>query len=500
MAGDQISRDPASPVPLRAVCEMLGLAPADAHLTGVTLRSQSVQPGDLYAALPGAKTHGAAFAAQAVAAGAVAVLTDPHGLDLAGELPVPVLVCPDPRSVLGEVSALVYGYPSRSLTTLGVTGTNGKTTVTYMLAAALQSLGVDTGMIGTTGTWLGGQRLPTERTTPEAPDVQAIMARMVAAGMRALTMEVSSHALVLGRVDAVTFDVAGFTNLSPDHLDFHADMEDYFAAKSRLFTGAHARRAVINTDDEWGRRLARTCPVPKVTYALTGDADWTADDVQYSSDGSRFTAVRGALRFPVVVHAPGDFNVANALAALAMLAEAGYDASEAAGALADFHGVPGRMEVVRSTAPDAPTVIVDYAHTPDAVDRALVSVAPLTQGKIWCVLGCGGDRDREKRPVMGRIAAQRAEHVIVTDDNPRTEDPALIRAAVLSGATEVAVGTEVVEVADRAEAIRGAVMAAGGGDTVLILGKGHETGQEIGGTVYPFDDRVVARDALEGRE
>lgn len=498
MSGEQFPRGRAHPVPLRSICTLLGLPAVDGQVTGVTLSSQAVQPGDLYAALPGARTHGARFARDAVASGAAAVLTDPPGLDVVGDLSVPVLVVPDPRAVLGAVSALVYGHPARDLTTFGVTGTNGKTTVTYMLAAALGHMGVPTGLIGTTGTWLGARRLPTERTTPEAPDVQALMATMRDAGMKALAMEVSSHALVLGRVDAVTFDLAAFTNLSPDHLDFHADMEDYFAAKTRLFTRARARRAVINVDDQWGRRLAGSCELPTLTYALGAGADWTARDVRLGPDGSSFAAVGAGEQIPVTIHSPGDFNVANALCALVTLVDAGYDPVEAAGALAEFHGVPGRMEVVPSQDPHAPTVIVDYAHTPDAVDRALSAVRPLTQGKIWCVLGCGGDRDREKRPAMGRIAAHHADHVIVTDDNPRSESPAEIRATVLAGAREVA-GVDVQEIGDRGHAIAATVGAAGPNDTVLILGKGHEAGQEVAGVVTPFDDREAARAALEAR-
>jgi UDP-N-acetylmuramoyl-L-alanyl-D-glutamate--2,6-diaminopimelate ligase len=379
----------------------------------------------------------------------------------------------------------------------GVTGTNGKTTVTYLLAAALESLGVPTGLIGTTGTWMRGRRLPTVRTTPEAPDVQALLALMAGAGVRAVAMEVSSHALTLARVDGVVFDVAAFTNLSPDHLDFHSTMEEYFEAKAALFAPERSRRAVVNVDDRWGRTLAGRMGIPAVTYGFADDADWTVRDLHSGASGSTFVASgpRGSAR--VAVRAPGAFSAANALAALAMLAEAGFPPAAAAGAIGTFTGVPGRMEVVSGR--DGPvTVIVDYAHTPDAVERALSAVRPLTHGRIWCVLGCGGDRDTQKRPVMGRIGATHSDYLLVTDDNPRSEDPAAIRAAVLEGARGAGHG-RVREVADRARAIAEAIGAAHDGDTVMILGKGHETGQEVAGVVHPFDDRDVAREVLEGR-
>jgi len=489
----QFTRHPAPPVLLSEICARLGIPAVAGSVTGVSLSSSAVQPGDLYAALPGARTHGAHYAAQAVTAGAAAILTDEPGASLV-DVDVPVLVCADPRGRLGEVSALVYGDPSTRLQTFGVTGTNGKTTVTYMLAAALEALGSPVGLIGTTGTYIGGRRLPTVRTTPEAPDLQALMCQMVDEDVLALAMEVSSHALVLGRVDGITFDVAAFTNLSPDHLDFHQTMEEYFAAKSSLFTPMRSRRAVINTDDEWGRRLAGSTDVPHVTYAVSGPADWTVRSVTADASGSVFQAVRGRTEVSVRVGSPGLFNVANALCALAMLVAGGHAADSAAAALSSFHGVPGRMEVVG----DQPAVIVDYAHTPDAVERALRAIADLTQGRIWCVIGCGGDRDAVKRPAMGEIAARLADHLVVTDDNPRSENPADIRAAVLRGAHRVA-GADVTEIGDRSRAIHAVVGAASPQDTVIILGKGHETGQEIAGVVHPFDDRDVARAAMGER-
>ena len=494
VADSAFTRKPATPAAIADLCRMLHVAPLQGTVTGVTLSSSAVMSGDLYAALPGARTHGARFAADACHRGAAAILTDPAGAASLKDPGVPVIVVADPRAVLGVVAATIYGHPAADLRTLAVTGTNGKTTVTYMLRAALQSLGVTTGMIGTTGTWVGSTRVPTVRTTPEAPDVQALMATMVAQGVQTLAMEVSSHALVLGRVDGFAFDVAAFTNLSPDHLDFHQNMEDYFAAKASLFTQEHARTAVINTDDSWGRRLAAQVALPSRTYSLSGPADLTAKDVRCEATGSEFTVVCGGLELPARISAPGLFNVANALGALGMLQSSGVPLAEAVAALTAFDGVPGRMQVV----PGEIAVIVDYAHTPDAVQGALDAVRPLTQGRIWCVLGCGGDRDVAKRPDMGRIAAERSDELVVTDDNPRSEVPAAIRAAVLAGANTVP-GARVREIGDRGEAITTAIAGAQPGDTVMILGKGHETGQEIQGVNHPFDDRVAAQQALEAR-
>ena len=487
-------RKPATPARIADLCRMLNAPPLPGTVTGVTLSSSAVLPGDLYAALPGARTHGAHYAGDACQRGAAAILTDPAGAALLPEAGVPVIVVADPRGVLGVVAATIYGHPGANLRTLAVTGTNGKTTVTYMLRAALRALGVATGMIGTTGTWVGSTLVPTVRTTPEAPDVQALMAMMVDEGVQALAMEVSSHALVLGRVDGFAFDVAAFTNLSPDHLDFHETMQEYFAAKASLFTDEHARAAIINTDDAWGRRLATQVRLPSYTYSLSGSADLMARDVRCRASGSEFTVASGDVELPARIGAPGMFNVANALGALGMLQATGVPLAEAAQALTAFDGVPGRMQVV----PGDIAVIVDYAHTPDAVRGALDSVRPLTQGRIWCVLGCGGDRDVAKRPDMGRIAAERSDELVVTDDNPRSEVPAAIRAAVLAGANTVP-GARVREIGDRGEAITTAIAGAQPGDTVMILGKGHETGQEILGVNHPFDDRVAAQQALEAR-
>jgi UDP-N-acetylmuramoyl-L-alanyl-D-glutamate--2,6-diaminopimelate ligase len=481
----------------------------DVRVTGVTLDSRAVRAGDLYAALPGFNVHGARFAADAVAAGAVAVLTDPTGAALLVAADVPVLVVDDPRAVLGDVAAGVYGNPAGDLTMIGVTGTNGKTTTAYLIESALRSHGMRTGLIGTVETRIGDERIGSARTTPEATDLHALLAVMRERGLDACVMEVSSHALELHRVDGVVYDVALFTNLSQDHLDFHATMEDYFRAKAELFTSARSRQGVVCADDEWGRRLAERAEVSVTTLTTTGtDAQWVVEPGEEGSFVLRETA-GDERRLQLVSHLPGTFNVANtALAALALLA-VGLSAPQVEAAMAVAPRVPGRMEVVARAGPDRPRCIVDFAHTPDAVEAALVALRPSTAGRLIAVVGAGGDRDRGKRPAMGAAAARHADVVVVTDDNPRSEDPAAIREAVLDGAREVVrggrgVAASVIDGGIRsaaiAEAIALAVVDARSGapaDTVVVLGKGHEKGQEVQGVIHPFDDREAVRAALD---
>ncbi|MDN5743810.1 MAG: UDP-N-acetylmuramoyl-L-alanyl-D-glutamate--2,6-diaminopimelate ligase [Nocardioidaceae bacterium] len=472
---------------------------SQAVVTGITLDSRRVQAGDLYAALPGARAHGADFAVQAAAAGATAVLTDPTGVDRAQASGVPVLVVNEPRALLGDLAAYVYGRPADELVTIGVTGTQGKTTLTRLLDGGLLAAGVRSAVVGTVGTRIVGEEVATALTTPEAPDLHGLFARMRECEVTACALEVSSHALVLGRVDGVRFDVAVFTNLGRDHLDFHQDMEHYYAAKASLFTPERARRGLVCIDDEHGRRLAAEAPIEIRTYSLSGDesADWTVAEVTAEADGSTFT-VRGpgGAEVRAMAPLPGLFNVANTLAAIAASAEAGLDAQAVADGIAASPGVPGRLERVATTAPF--TVVVDYAHKPDAVDAVLRTLRPVTTGQLVMVIGAGGDRDRGKRPLMGQIAAELADRVIVTDDNPRTEDPSTIRQEVLAGAR--AGSADLLEVAGRRAAIARALNDAGPGDVVVIAGKGHESGQEINAVVHPFDDRQVAREVLAERE
>ena len=464
-------------------------------ISGVALDSRRVLPGDLYVALPGQATHGARFARAAVEAGAVAVLTDPAGSALLdGDLGVPLVVVADPRGELARLAAEVYGRPGDALLMLGVTGTAGKTSTAFLIEAGLAAAGLAAGTIGTMGFRVRGTTLPVQRstiTTPEAPDLQALLAVMREAGVRAVAMEVSSHALALRRVDAIGFEVAGFTNLGHDHLDFHRDQESYFRAKAALFLDGRSRRAVINTDDPWGRRLADEVQAEGSAVVVTTGgvgADYRVLSATPQLDGSRrvrLATPTGEVGFTLGLI--GDFNLLNALTAAAMLDQAGIDLPAALAGFATA-SIPGRMQRVPLPGA-APNVVVDFAHTPEAVTAALTA---LPEQRRIVVLGCGGDRDPAKRGPMGACAAAHADVVVVTDDNPRSEDPAAIRAAVLDGARRQAgAGVEVLDGTDRRTAIRTALARAEPGDWVAVLGKGHEQGQEIAGVVTGFDDVAV---------
>jgi len=470
-----------------------GSGDLSAQLRGVTLDSRRVSSGDLYAALPGAHGHGAAYWAQASAAGAVAVLTDDEGAALVGE-GVAMLVVPEVRPVLGRTSALIYGEPAARLSTIGVTGTQGKTTTTRLIDGGLAGAGVPSAVVGTLGTRIRGQDVTSTLTTPEAPDLQRLLRRMLEAGAEACAVEVSSHALVMGRVGGIVFDVAVFLNLGRDHLDFHRDMEDYFGAKASLFTPGHARRGLVCIDDPWGDRLVERATVPVESMSASGrrTSDWQALDIELSPTGATFRILGPGIDVPAGCPIPGAFNVANTLASVAAATTAGYDAAAVARAIAQGPGVPGRLE--RIDEGQDFQVVVDYAHKPDAVAAALTTLRPVTRGRLIVVLGAGGDRDPGKRPEMGRLAAEAADVLVVTDDNPRSEEAASIRAAILSGT--VAGRAHVVEIGDRRTAIAEALRRADAGDVVLIAGKGHETGQEVAGVVHPFDDRTVAREEL----
>jgi UDP-N-acetylmuramoyl-L-alanyl-D-glutamate--2,6-diaminopimelate ligase len=492
--------------PLSALSTLLGVrlvSPFEPNemgsLSGITLDSRSVEPGDLYVALPGAHVHGAAFCADAVAAGAVAVLTDPDGRARAVASGVPVFVLADPRARLGEIACWVYGDPSSRLRLIGVTGTSGKTTSTYLIEAGLRAAGHLTGLVGGVELRVGTERLASSLTTPEAPDLQGLFAMMTERGVTAAAMEVSSHSLALGRVAGTAFDVAVFTNLSQDHLDFHADMEDYFRAKASLFMPPVL--GVVNIDDKYGRRLAAEAPVPVTTFSPSGraDADWRAADVRSGADGSTFRLVGpGGIEADVSVGLAGVFNVANAVGALVALVEAGIRLEDAVAGVAACPGVPGRLERVPAAGLGV-TAFVDYSHKPGAVEAVLRSLRPVTQGNLIIVLGCGGDRDKAKRPMMGAAAASLADVAILTSDNPRSEDPLAILAAMLGGVLSVPRserGRVIVE-PDRAAAIGQAVALAAPGDVIVVAGKGHESGQYVAGAVLPFDDRQVTAEALE---
>lgn len=512
-----------TPVPLAELARRLDAGDPDALLsgaaadaasaTGITHDSRAVRPGDVYAALPGARLHGADFVAQAQSLGAVAVLTDPSGTERAEATGLPVLTVPDPRGRMGELAATIYGEPGADLLQIGITGTSGKTTTAYLVDGGLRKAGEKaaanegalTGLIGTVESRIGDERIKSERTTPEATDLQALFAVMRERGVRAVSMEVSSHALVLGRVDGSVFDIAVFNNLSPEHLDFHPDMEDYFQAKRQLFTPARSRAAVVNFDDEYGFRLLTELAeegVPVTTFSAEGhpDADWRAENVELGPLGSTFTAIGPeGQSVPAAAPLAGPFNVANALAALTALVAAGVDPYTAADGIGAVPGVPGRLERVDEG--QGYLAVVDYAHKPDAVESVLYAVRKVTEGKVHAVLGCGGDRDPHKRTAMGAALARLSDTAVLTSDNPRSEDPLAILATMLGGAAEVPTherGTVLVE-EDRAAAIHAAVARAEPGDSVLVLGKGHEQGQDIAGVVRPFDDNHVLRTAIRER-
>ena len=466
---------------------------AEVPVTGVSLDSRSVRPGDLYVALAGQATHGARFAGQAIGNGAVAVVTDAAGADLLQDAGVPVVVVADPRVEMARLAVEVYGRPGERLAMVGVTGTTGKTSTTFLLTAALTASGHTVGTIGTIGFTLAGRSLASPRTTvttPESPDLQALLGLLAEEGADAVAMEVSSHALALHRVDGLTFDVAAFTNLGRDHLDFHPDQEHYFQTKAGLFRDGRCRAAVVNVDDEYGRRLAAEVaadPTSRlVTTGRSAEADYHPLASEPGADGRtrvRLATPSGEVDFTLGLL--GDFNIRNATTATAMLDLAGIDLAAALPGFAEAF-VPGRMQRV-DLGPAAPGAVVDFAHTPESVAAAL---AALPAGRRVAVLGCGGDRDQAKRGPMGAAAADGADVVVVTDDNPRSEDPAAIRATVLAGARDAAArsGAEVIDGGTRTEAIATALRLAGPDGWVAVLGKGHETGQQLADRTVAFND------------
>lgn len=478
-------------------------------VTGVAVGSADVLPGDLFVALPGLRSHGARYAAAAVEAGAVAVLTDTEGVGLA-DLPadVPVLTWPGsaaPRTLLGELSAWFYDHPARGLVVVGITGTNGKTTTCYLVDAALRTAHASTAVVGTVELRVGEDAIESPRTTVEAPVLHGLFSLMRERGATAVSMEVSSHALALERVGGLEVDVAGFTNLQRDHLDFHGDMEGYFRDKARLFAPGRARRAVVCVDDAWGVRLAAQAAIPVDTVATrpgsagAGTAGWRVSDASIGLDGVGSTFVLtgpDGERVEAVSPLPGLVNVSNAALAIVLAHRAGVPLADAVAGVAGASAVPGRMERVVERGAGRPLCLVDYAHTPDALVLALEAVRPITPGRLVLVLGSDGDRDRGKRPIMGEIAARLADVVVVTDENPRSEPPESIRAAILEGVrAERPDLADVHEVDPRAEAIRTALRLAGEQDTVIVTGKGHEPTQEIAGVFHRYNDRDVFLEA-----
>jgi len=480
----------------------LSAATADAVLTGdggvevadLAYDSRLVGPGTLYFCVPGATADGHDFAPRAIESGAAALV-----VERPLELGAPELRVPDARAAMAPLAARFWGDPTAELRVAGITGTNGKTTTAFLLRDVLEAAGIRSGLLGTVKQIIGGSESEVVRTTPEAIDLQRTFRRMLESGDRACAMEVSSHALAQHRTAGIRFEVAVFTNLTQDHLDFHRDMDDYFAAKRLLFApaeGPSPSRAVVNIDDRFGRRLA--AEIECVTFSASGaPADYRASGVEFDVSGSRFLCRWPGGEVEVSLPLPGHFNVENALAAIAAADALGIVPERAAGALAGAARVPGRLEPVTEGQPFA--VLVDYAHTPDSLENVLRAARRLTDGRLICVFGCGGDRDREKRPLMGRLGAELSDLAVVTSDNPRSEDPEAIIAEILAGISGGAEAEGVAVEPDRRAAIRLALERAGEGDTVVIAGKGHEQGQEFeGGRKIPFDDRDVAREELRG--
>ncbi len=455
----------------------------DVVVRDVTHDSRQAGPGTLFVAVPGSLYDGHRFVGDAIAAGSPAVMVERRL-----ELSAAQIVVSDTRKAMAPVAAAVHGRPTERLELIGVTGTNGKTTVTHMIEAMVTAAGRTSGLVGTVHTRVGANSIPNTRTTPEATDFQRLLARMADAGAEVVAAEVSSHALALGRVNAARFAVAAFTNLSQDHLDFHGDMDAYFAAKVELFDARRTRQAVVNIDDPAGRRLVEMLAIPLTTVGEGGDI--SLGDVESGVKMSRFVIATPEGQADVILPLGGRFNVDNAAMAVGCARAVQVGLEDAVGALNTFAGVPGRFELVSGD--DPVRVVVDYAHTPAGISQAIATARSSGAKRVIVVFGAGGDRDREKRPRMG-AAASSADVAIVTSDNPRSEDPQAIIAGVLAG---VADPQQVRADPDRRSAIRWAIEQAREGDVVLVLGRGHERGQEVAGRSLPFDDRLVARDVL----
>jgi len=465
--------------------------PSDISFSGVTLNSRAVNPGDLFIALPGAKSHGASFADQAIAGGAVAVLTDAAGAALI-KAETQLLIVKDPRFWVGHIASWFYRNPFSALDAVGITGTNGKTTTASLVEQIWRLDGRTTGFIGTIGITIDGEESNASFTTPEGTDLQLIVNTMRDRHVRNMVMEVSSHALSMHRVSGSHFRVVGFTNLTQDHLDFHGDMESYFKAKAKLFTPELADLAVVNIDDAYGARLYSEQNIPTKSYSRSDrKADWFYEAYAESASGFDIK-IRGAGGVLIEGELPllGLHNLDNALLAIALAVESGVDPIALASYLKLLHAPVGRLEPVNIG--QKFLALVDYAHTPDAVSRALSTARTLTSGRVIAVLGCGGDRDKTKRPIMGDALRAGSDLAIFTSDNPRSEDPNQILTEMVGTPT----GNEIVE-PDRRSAIATAVLEAKPGDCLIVLGKGHERGQEINGVKYPFDDRVELARAIE---
>ena len=466
-------------------------------IAGVTLDSRRVSRGDLFFCVPGLLRDRHEFAPAAVEAGAAALVVErPLGLG------VPEVRVTDARVAMARMGAEFYGHPGDDLVLLGVTGTSGKTTTTWLLEPILAAAGHVPGLIGTIETRIAGASMPGVRTTPDSLDLQRILAEMRTAGVTALALEVTSHALTLHRVETLYFEAAAFTNLSQDHLDFHSGMEDYFEAKRSLFVPGRVGRGAINLDDAYGRTIKESATVDMVGFGVAEDADVRAESLRTGPWGMEFVALTPQGELKIKVPLIGEFNLSNCLAAVSVALAAGIDPTAIEAGLQSVKAVPGRFETVDAGQPFS--VVVDYSHKPDALENVLREARRIANqrnrgarsGRVICVLGCGGDRDRAKRPLMGRVAAAGADIVVVTSDNPRSEDPEAIIAEIVQGVTAERSDGPDESLVDRRAAISFAIGEAGDGDVVVIAGKGHESGQEFADHTEPFDDRVVAREAL----
>ncbi len=472
--------------------------PKDLEITGLSYDSRLVEPGQAFFCIKGLVTDGHLYAADAVKAGAAALFVERDPEEDVGE-GVTLIRVPDTRLAMALCSSKYYGEPSRELKLIGITGTNGKTTTSYLIENVFKKDGYMAGLIGTVENHIGDVVEPVTRTTPESLDLQRLLRRMVDSGVEVVAMEVSSHALELHRVAGCLFDVVVFTNLTQDHLDFHISLEEYFGAKRRLFEGddfGSSRIALINIDDDFGRRLARETSLTSHTFGMSEEADVRAEDVVVSSSGNTFRLIMdGGEPLEVSTLLQGRFNVYNCLAAAGAAAQLDVGVSSIAAGLETLVGVPGRFENIDCG--QEFTVLVDYAHTPDGIRSLLDACVEVAEGRVIIVVGCGGDRDRSKRPLMGRVAAEMSDLCVITSDNPRSEDPEAIIEMIVEGIRSDYPPERYVVVTDRRSAIREALSRARPGDLVVVAGKGHESGQIFADRVILFDDRQVVRECLK---
>ncbi|MGI6406765.1 MAG: UDP-N-acetylmuramoyl-L-alanyl-D-glutamate--2,6-diaminopimelate ligase [Syntrophaceticus sp.] len=477
--------------------EVTGAAGLEQTVTGLHYDSRLIKPGNIFVCIQGYRTDGHLYIQDALSRGAVGLVVEK---DMNLQPQISFARVNSSRLALALMAANFYDHPSRKLTMIGVTGTNGKTTTTHLIEAVLAGKAEPTGIIGTICNKIGDQRHSVERTTPESLDLQSILAQMNTSKVKAVSMEVSSHALFLQRVAACEFDIGVFTNLTQDHLDFHRNIDEYLAAKMLLFEGLGKERlkkrpcyAVVNNDDSAAKRIIKCTNVPVITYGIYEQADLRAEDVQLNPDGSSFTVVYKEDSFPVTTSLPGEFNVYNSLAAICVGLQEGVPVTVIQAILKKMKGVPGRFEPVDEGQKFA--VVVDYAHTPDGLENVLKTARRVSGGRLITVFGCGGDRDAGKRPVMGRIAGELSDYTIITSDNPRSEAPELIEGQIEDGIQEIQDACYTI-ITDRFQAIRHALLSAKEGDFVVIAGKGHETYQIVGDQVLPFDDHQVAREII----